>query len=46
MGGTTLLMLVPAHDMVVAGVVNISGAAGQIVNAVAEAFEAQLEGGR
>ena len=45
-GGTTLLILVPAHDMVVAGVVNISGAAGQIVNAVAEAFEAQLEGGR
>jgi CubicO group peptidase (beta-lactamase class C family) len=45
-GGTTLLILIPEHDMVVAGVVNISGAAGQIVNGVAAAFEEQLEGGR
>lgn len=41
-GGTTLLILIPAHDMVVAGVVNISGSAGQIVNRVAEIFESYL----
>lgn len=41
-GGTTLLILIPAHDMVVAGVVNISGSAGQIVNRVAEIFEGYL----
>jgi CubicO group peptidase (beta-lactamase class C family) len=45
-GGTTLLVLVPEHDLVVAGVVNISGAAGLIVNRVAEVFEAHLEGDR
>jgi CubicO group peptidase (beta-lactamase class C family) len=42
-GGTTLLILVPEHDLVVAGVVNISGPAAAIVNQVAEAFEAFLE---
>jgi CubicO group peptidase (beta-lactamase class C family) len=45
-GGTTLLLLVPEHDLVVAGVVNISGPAGRIVEEVAEIFEARLEGGR
>jgi CubicO group peptidase (beta-lactamase class C family) len=45
-GGTTLLLLVPGHDLVVAGVVNISGAAGAIVNGVAEVFERHLEAGR
>jgi CubicO group peptidase (beta-lactamase class C family) len=44
-GGTTLLVLVPEHDLVVAGVVNISGPAGAIVNQVAEVFENFLEGG-
>jgi len=44
-GGTTLLLVVPSHDLVVAGVVNISGAAGAIVNRVAEVFEAHLSGG-
>ena len=44
-GGTTLLLLVPEHDLVVAGVVNISGPAARIVEEVAEIFEAQLEGG-
>lgn len=42
-GGTTLLILVPAHDMVVAGVVNISGPAGEIVAQVADVFEEALE---
>jgi hypothetical protein len=42
-GGTTLLILVPQHDLVVAGVVNISGPAAAIVNQVAETFEAFLE---
>lgn len=42
-GGTTLLLLVPAHDMVVAGVVNISGPAGEIVMQVAQVFEEALE---
>jgi serine beta-lactamase-like protein LACTB len=45
-GGTTLLILVPEHDLVVAGVVNISGPAARIVQGVAEIFEAHLEGGR
>lgn len=45
-GGTTLLLLVPEHDLVVAGVVNISGPAGQIVDGVAEIFERHLEGSR
>ncbi|MBT8398369.1 MAG: beta-lactamase family protein [Gemmatimonadetes bacterium] len=45
-GGTTLMIIVPEHDLVVAGVVNISGAAGPIVNQVAAVFEAYLEGGR
>ena len=44
-GGTTLLVLVPEHDLVVAGVVNISGPAGSIVTRVAEVFENHLEGG-
>jgi CubicO group peptidase (beta-lactamase class C family) len=43
-GGTTLLVLVPEHDLVVAGVVNISGPAGAIVTRVAEIFEEFLEG--
>ena len=42
-GGTTLLILVPAHDMVVAGVVNISGPAAEMVVRVADAFEEHLE---
>lgn len=44
-GGTTLMILIPEHDMVVAGVVNISGPASFIVNRVAEIFEEHLEGG-
>ena len=44
-GGTTLLVVVPEHDLVVAGVVNISGPAALIVNQVAEAFESFLKGG-
>lgn len=43
-GGTTLLILVPEHDLVVAGVVNISGPAAAIVTQVADLFEAFLEG--
>jgi CubicO group peptidase (beta-lactamase class C family) len=45
-GGTTLMLLVPDHDMVVAGVINISGPAGAIVQQIAEVFEAHLEGTR
>lgn len=45
-GGTTLLILIPEHDMVVAGVVNISGPAALIVNRLAEVFEAYLEESR
>lgn len=45
-GGTTLLLLVPAHDLVVAGVVNISGPAAGMVREVARIFEEHLEGGR
>ena len=41
-GGTTLLLLVPDQDLVVAGVVNISGPAAQIVRQVAEIFERHL----
>jgi len=44
-GGTTLLYLVPEHDLVVAGVVNVSGPAARMVREVAAAFEAALEGG-
>lgn len=44
-GGTTLLILIPEHDLVVAGVVNISGPAAQIVGQVAQIFEDHLEGG-
>jgi CubicO group peptidase (beta-lactamase class C family) len=44
-GGTTLLVLIPEHDLVVAGVVNISGPAGAIVTRVAQVFEDHLEGG-
>jgi serine beta-lactamase-like protein LACTB len=44
-GGTTLLLVVPSHDLVVAGVVNISGSAGAVVTGVAEVFETHLEGG-
>ncbi|MGB5302335.1 MAG: serine hydrolase domain-containing protein [Gemmatimonadota bacterium] len=43
-GGTTLLLLVPEHDLVVAGVVNISGPAPMIVQRVAQVFEDHLEG--
>ncbi len=42
-GGTTLLLLVPAHDLVVAGVVNISGPAPRMVQEVAQIFEEYLE---
>jgi CubicO group peptidase (beta-lactamase class C family) len=42
-GGTTLLLLVPAHNLVVAGVVNISGPAASIVRRVADIFERHLE---
>jgi CubicO group peptidase (beta-lactamase class C family) len=45
-GGTTLLILVPEHDLVVAGVVNISGPAALMVNELAQIFEDHLEGGR
>ena len=45
-GGTTLLLLVPAHDLVVAGVVNISGPAPAMVRRVAQVFEDHLEKGR
>lgn len=41
-GGTTLFLTIPAHDMVVAGVVNVSGSAGAMVNQVAQIFEAHL----
>ena len=44
-GGTTLFITVPAHDLVVAGVVNISGPAGTIVNRVAEIFERHIREG-
>lgn len=43
-GGTTLFITVPEHDLIVAGVVNVSGPAGQIVNRVAEIFERHLRG--
>ena len=43
-GGSTLLLLVPEHDLVVAGVVNISGPAPIIVQRVAQVFEDHLEG--
>jgi CubicO group peptidase (beta-lactamase class C family) len=42
-GGATLLLLVPEHDLVVAGVVNISGPAARIVQRVAQIFEDHLE---
>ncbi len=42
-GGTTLFITVPAYDMVVAGVVNVTGPAGTIVNQVAEIFERHLK---
>jgi CubicO group peptidase (beta-lactamase class C family) len=43
-GGTTLLLLVPQHDLVVAGVVNLSGGpASNIVRRVADVFERHLE---
>ncbi len=45
-GGTTLLLMVPDHDLVVAGVVNISGPAGRIVTEVANVFEAAIEANR
>ena len=43
-GGATLSLLVPQHDLVVAGVVNISGPAAVIVQRVAQVFEDHLEG--
>jgi CubicO group peptidase (beta-lactamase class C family) len=45
-GGTTLMILIPEHDMVVAGVVNISGPASFIVTRVAEIFEEHTQGMR
>ena len=45
-GGTTLLLLVPAHNLVVAGVVNISGPASAMVQRVAQVFEEHLETSR
>jgi CubicO group peptidase (beta-lactamase class C family) len=44
-GGSTLMVMVPEHDIVVAGVVNISGPASAIVQRVAEIFEDHLAGG-
>jgi CubicO group peptidase (beta-lactamase class C family) len=44
-GGTTLMVIVPEHDIVVAGVVNISGPASPIVQQVAEIFETHMRGG-
>ena len=44
-GGNTLLILVPEHDLVVGGVVNFQGPAGRIVQEVAAIFETHLEGG-
>jgi CubicO group peptidase (beta-lactamase class C family) len=44
-GGTTLMVMVPEHDIVVAGVVNISGPASAMVRQVAEIFEEHLMGG-
>jgi CubicO group peptidase (beta-lactamase class C family) len=43
-GGSTLMVMVPEHDIVVAGVVNISGPASAIVRQVAEIFEEHLAG--
>jgi CubicO group peptidase (beta-lactamase class C family) len=43
-GGSTLMVMVPEHDIVVAGVVNISGPASAIVRQVAEIFEEHLQG--
>jgi CubicO group peptidase (beta-lactamase class C family) len=45
-GGNTLLILIPEHELVVAGVVNNSGPAATMVRGVAEAFEAHLENRR
>jgi len=45
-GGTTLLLLVPDHGLVVAGVVNMSGPASDMVVEVARIFEEHLEGAR
>jgi CubicO group peptidase (beta-lactamase class C family) len=42
-GGSTLMVLVPEHEIVVAGVVNTSGPASAIVRQVAEIFEDYLE---
>ena len=39
-----MLLLVPGHDLVVAGVVNISGPAPMIVQRVAQVFEEHLKG--
>lgn len=44
-GGTTLLLMIPEHRLVVAGVVNISGPAPEMVQRVAEIFESALEAG-
>jgi CubicO group peptidase (beta-lactamase class C family) len=43
-GGTTLMLLFPDLDMVVAAVVNISGYVNQVFNPVAEAFGAAVAG--
>jgi len=45
-GGTPLRLLVPAHELVVAGLVNLSGPSSEIVPEVARIFEEHLEGGR
>jgi CubicO group peptidase (beta-lactamase class C family) len=42
-GGSTLLVLVPAHDLVVAGMINVSGPAVAMVRRVAAVFEEQAE---
>lgn len=43
-GGTTLFLIVPEHEMVVAGVINVSGPAGEIVQSVARIFEQAVRG--
>ncbi len=44
-GGTTLLLMLPEHGLVVAGVVNMSGPATRMVREVAEVFEERIEQG-
>lgn len=42
-GGSTLLVLVPVHDLVVAGMINVSGPAAGMVRRIAGIFEKYLE---